>query len=345
MNIIQLLQVLALVALFLLVGMIVLSWLRARRKLPIKGYFFVTIILVILALGLSTAGAGLVFVEPDEVAVVITAARGGLRSEPLQPGLHWIIPFVERIETYSIVRQSYTMAAAALEGQVAGDDAVQVRTKDGQQIFIDATVIYAVDANKAVDLYITWRRDYENSLVRAQSRGIIRDVASQYNAEEIVSAKRAELEQSVTTQLTETFSKNNLILHTFLLRNIRFTDEYAAAVEQKQIAEQKAQQAMFVVETKKQEAEQARQTAQGQADAVVIAAQGEAEARVVRAEAEAKARITQAEAEAKALQMISDAIKDNPALLQYQYINTLAPSAQTLLVPGNAPFILPAIPR
>jgi regulator of protease activity HflC (stomatin/prohibitin superfamily) len=57
-----------------------------------------------------------------------------------------------------------------------------------------------------------------------------------------------------------------------VLRNIRFSDEYAAAVEQKQIAEQQAEQARFVVESKKQEAEQARQIAQGQADAAVIAA-------------------------------------------------------------------------
>ena len=60
-------------------------------------------------------------------------------------------------------------------------------------------------------------------------------------------------------------------------------------MEQKQIAEQQAQQAKFVVEQKKQEAEQARQAAQGQADAAVIASKGAAEARLIQAEAEAKA--------------------------------------------------------
>jgi hypothetical protein len=48
-------------------------------------------------------------------------------------------------------------------------------------------------------------------------------------------------------------------------------------VEQKQIAEQTAQQAKFVVEQKRQEAEQARQTA-GAAGPSVIRAKGEAEA-------------------------------------------------------------------
>ena len=149
------------------------------------------------------------------------------------------------------------------------------------------------------------------------------------------------MEQQITEQLTAIFSKNNLILQDFVLRNIRFSDEYATAVEQKQIAEQQAQQAKFVVELKKQEAEQARQTAQGAADAAVIAAKGAAEARVIEAEADAKARVLQAEAEAKALQLVAAVLKENPTLLQYQYITKLSPNVQIMLVPSNAPFILP----
>jgi regulator of protease activity HflC (stomatin/prohibitin superfamily) len=154
-------------------------------------------------------------------------------------------------------------------------------------------------------LYRTWRFDYENGLVRPQARGIIRDIASQYGIEEIVSSKRAEMQTQITDELVRIFADNNLILRDFVLRNIRFSDEYALAVEQKQIAEQQAQQAKFVVESKKQEAEQARQVAQGAADAAVIAAKGEAE------------------------------------LVQYQYILKLAPGVQTIFVPSGNQFILP----
>ena len=105
---------------------------------------------------------------------------------------------------------------------------------------------------------------------------------------------------------------NGFVLDDFVLRNITFSPEYAASVEQKQIAEQLAQQAAFVVQQRKQEAEQARQVAQGRADAVVIDAKGAAEARLI-----------QAEAESKALQLISDVLKQNQALLTYQYVNKL----------------------
>jgi regulator of protease activity HflC (stomatin/prohibitin superfamily) len=126
------------------------------------------------------------------------------------------------------------------------------------------------------------------------------------------------------------FTSNSLTLDDFIVRNIRFSDEYAAAVEQKQIAEQQAQQAAFVVEQKRQEAEQARQVAEGVADAAVIAA-----------EADAKARLIQAEAEAKALELISAALKDNPDLLQYRYIEKLAPNVEVIYLPSGQSYLVP----
>lgn len=331
MNIAQTVQFVASLAwlLTIVIGVVAIS--RAGRGKDAKGFSTLLVIFLVAAVVLTGVGAGLVFVEPDEIGVVITAVgEGGIRPDPLPSGLHWVVPFVNRVERYSILRQTYTMSSVEVEGQQRGDDSIQVRTKDGQQVYVDASVIYAVDPAKAIDLYKTWRAGYEAGLVRPVSRGVIRDVASQYGVEEIVSSKRSEMERLITAQLEQVFAKNNLVLQDFVLRNIRFSEEYAAAVEQKQIAEQQAQQAKFVVESKKQEAEQARQIAQGQADAAVIAAKGAADARLL-----------QAEAEAKALQLIADALKNNPDLLTYQYISKLAPNITVMLVPNDNPYLLP----
>lgn len=329
MNISSLLQGIASFAWIGFIGILITITVRASRKQSVKGLGTAAIVLVVAAVLLTSIGAGLVFVEPDELAVVITVlGEGGIRPEPLQSGLHWIIPFAERVERFPKVNQNYTMSSVADEGEIPGDDSIQVRTKDGQQVFIDASVIYAVDPTKVVQLYSTWRSNYEEQLVRTQARGVIREVASQYGVEEIVSSKRGEMEQLIDTQLAEIFTENNLVLRDFVLRNIRFSDEYAAAVEQKQIAEQQAQQAAFVVEQKKQEAEQARQIAQGQADAAVIAAQGAAEARLI-----------QAQAEAEANRLLAESL--TPELIQYQYILNLAPGVETIFIPSDQQFILP----
>jgi regulator of protease activity HflC (stomatin/prohibitin superfamily) len=329
MNISSLLQGVASFAWIGLVGVIVVMFIRSSRNQPSKGLGTAAVVLLVVAIILTSLGAGLVFVEPDELAVVVTVIGGdGIRSESLTAGLHWIIPFAERVEKYSILNQTYTMASSADEGATATDDSIQVRTKDGQQVYIDASVIYAIDPLLAVDLYRTWRFTYEDGLVRPQARGVIRDVASQYGVEEIVSSKRTEMQLLITEQLQQVFLENNLVLRDFVLRNIRFSDEYAAAVEQKQIAEQQAQQAEFVVEQRRQEAEQARQVAQGAADAAVIAASGAAEARLI-----------QAQAEAEANRLIAQSI--TPELVQYQYVLALAPGVQTIFVPSGNQFILP----
>ncbi len=329
MNISSLLQGIASFAWLGFAGVLVLIVIRTSRKEPTKGLNSLVLILLVAAILLTTLGAGLVFLQADEYGVVISAfAPNGYREVPLTPGLHWIIPFVENVQKYSIARQTYTMSSTSSEGQVQGDDSIQARTKDGQQIFIDASVIYAIDPTKLIQLHITWQNRYEENVVRPASRAAIRDAVSQFGIEEVVSTKRAELESAIREGIQSSLNANNIIMEEFLLRNIRFSDEYAAAVEQKQIAEQQAQQAKFVVEQKKQEAEQARQTAQGQADAAVIAAKGAAESRLI-----------QARAEAEANQLLAQSL--TPTLLQYQYILKLAPGVQTIFVPSGNQFILP----
>ncbi|HKZ55274.1 MAG TPA: prohibitin family protein [Anaerolineales bacterium] len=325
------LRLLATVAWAAALGVVVLAVVRASQGRSLKSAGALVAGMVLVALLLTSVGAGLVFIQANERGVVVSAvAPQGYREETLESGLHWVIPFAESVVRYPISRQTYTMSIAPSEGQVAGDDSVEARTADGQQVKIDASVIYSVDPDTVIQLHIEWQGRYSADLVRPLSRGIMRDTASQYGVEEIVTSKRDELTNQITTALTEKLDENGLVLIEFILRNITFSPEYAASVEQKQIAEQLAQQAFFVVEQRRQEAEQARQVAQGQADAAVIAAQGRAEARLI-----------EAEAEAKALALIAAALRDNPEVLTFEYIQKLAPGIQVMLVPNNAPFLLP----
>jgi regulator of protease activity HflC (stomatin/prohibitin superfamily) len=121
-----------------------------------------------------------------------------------------------------------------------------------------------------VQVHIDWQDRYANDLVRPLARGVIRDVVSQFGVEEVYSTQRTDMTQQIEDEMKIRLADNGLTLVDFILRNITFSDEYAASVEQKQIAEQQAKQAFFVVEQRKQEAEQARQVAQGLADSVII---------------------------------------------------------------------------
>jgi regulator of protease activity HflC (stomatin/prohibitin superfamily) len=316
------------VAFVIILVFVVLS---ASRNQPVRKGGVIVFVALAIAILVSAVSSGVVFINASERGIVISAvAPKGYRETALDPGLHWIIPFLESVKTYSVAKQTYTMSIASSEGQVQGDDSITARTSDGQEVFIDASVIFEIDPVKVVDLHLTWQDRYIDELVRPLARGIIRDVISQFTVAEVYSTKRTDLVSQINTQLASKLSDNGLLLEDFILRNITFSKEFSASIEQKQIAEQQAQQAKLVVEQKKQEAEQARQTAQGQADAAVIAAKGDAQSRLI-----------SAEAEAKSLNMIAEALKNNPNLLTYQYINKLSPSIQTMLVPNNSPYLLP----
>ncbi len=331
MGIQEIVSVIATVAWLAAIGGLGWAVFNSARGQRAGGSFAVVIAVAVTAAVLSTVAAGVVFVQPIQRAVVITAiGQGGIRSTALEPGLHWVVPFVEQVRLYDMSRRTFTMSSTADEGSAVTDEPIQARTRDGQIVTIDASVIYSLDPDRIVDLHKTWQDRFQDGLVRPAARGIIRNVASQYGVEEIVSTRREEMSERITEQMRQQFADNNLILQDFVLRNITFSEEYANAVEQKQIAEQQALQAAFVVEQRKQEAEQARQVAQGQADAVVI-----------RAKADADARIIQAQAEAEALRLVSQALQDNPDLLTYRYIEKLAPNVQVMYLPSGQPYLIP----
>lgn len=330
MNLVSIVSFLAAIAWLAVFAVLALVVIRATRNRPMKGGTALVLVTAAVALALNILAAGLVFIQPSERGVVVTVGQGGVRQEALQPGLHWIVPFAETVVPYSISRQTYTMSIAPQEGAELGDDSIDARTSDGQIVRVDASIIFAVDPNEVINVHIEWQDRYVDGVVRPIARGVIRNAVAQFGVEEVYGSKRVEMTDLIATELAERFQENGLILVDFVLRNISFSDEYAASVEQKQIAEQLAQQAAFVVEQRRQEAEQARQVAQGEADAAVIRAQGEAEARLI-----------QAEAEAEALSMLAAAIAENPDVLILEYIQKLSPNITVMLVPSDNPFLLP----
>jgi len=304
MNIETVFNTLATIAWVIAVLVTIVIVAQKLRNQDIRRSGLIITLVFVGALILSLISAGLVFINPQERGVVISALMPeGYRKDALEPGLAWIVPFAENVITYPISKQTYTMSTINDEGQVFGDDSIEARTADGQKVLLDASVIFSVAPDKVVQVHVDWQDRYDNDLVRPVSRGVIRDAVSQFGIEEVYSLKRDELVEIINIKMTEAFDENGLIMYEFVLRNISFSEEYAASVEQKQIAEQQAQQSSFVVEQRKFEADQARATAEGDRDAAILAAEGRAEAQLI-----------EAEAAAKALALINAQISQNPNL-------------------------------
>lgn len=306
---------------------------RSQRR-PAKLSALVVALLLIGGIVLLTLGAGLVFIDQTEAGVVVSPLTpGGVRPNPLLPGIHFVIPFVEYVERFRTDQQAYTMSGKINEGAVVGNDAVEALTSDAQKVYIDATVRFHADPVDAVKLRGLWLTEgrYTEGFVRPTSRSAIYNTTSRYRVEEIYALRRAELQTSIEAALIDQFRQQGLVLDAFQLRNIEFSPEFQQSVEQKQIAQQQAEQAKLLVQKSQQEADQLRAKVKGEADAVILRANGDAEAAV-----------TRAKGDAEALKLIADALKSNPDLLTYTYIQKLAPNVGVIMLPsgGQMPFIL-----
>ena len=317
----RLLQTIAMIASWLMaIYTLVMFWVSLQRAglyFAVLRLFSFQILLPLLGVvGLYLLSLALVYVLPQQVAVILSViSPGGVRPQPLRSGLHVIFPVLEHAVRYPISWQTYTMAGRSAEGANLGDDSIRARSSDGQEVRIDSSLIFRIDQEQVLAIHIDWQNRYVEDLIRPVMRGMVRTQAAQFTLREINSEKRKDLELALDRLFREHFSEKGFIVDRFLLRDLSFVPEYAAAIEQKQIA--------FEGETQKlHEANQLVNLAQGRANATRIESQAQAEA----------------------IRLIGDALRDDPNVLTHLYIEKLSPNIRVMLVPNNAPLLLP-LPR
>lgn len=325
--------------LFFIIYTVVIFTRTFTRRGPVFAFLQLLSVKILVPLffvvAISLLSASIVFVQPSEVGVVVSViSPGGVRPQPLRAGLHFIVPILENEVKYPIYWQTYTMSNKPDEGAKTGDDSIRARTSDGQEVRLDVSIIFRVNQEQVVTLHTDWQMRYIEDFVRPVVRGLVRTQVSQFQAREVNSSARKDLEAALDRLLNEEMASKGLILDQFLLRDITFTDEYAAAIEQKQIAQEG-------MERTQHEAQQIRNLAEGERDRLKTEAEGRKEKLVLEAEGEAKAIVLKAEANAQALKLLSEALNQHPELLTYEYIQKLAPNIRAMLVPNNTPLILP----
>ncbi len=234
--------------------------LPSKKLFSVLGFFVLAIILF---------RSIVTFVPPGYVGVIYDRGQGVLPGSRKE-GITVVIPFWQTVVLFDARLQEYTMTAVPDEGAVVGDDSLDAPTSDGQTVKVDATVLFRINSDKAGELYQKVGTNYIDKLIRPISRSQIRMVVSRYSAPNIYSQKRQEAEETMTKEIRELLSDNNITVDRVLLRSVNFSAEYSRAIEDKVIAEQRVQQAQY-------EVQQASQAAQ----AKVVEAKGLAEAQVL----------------------------------------------------------------
>jgi regulator of protease activity HflC (stomatin/prohibitin superfamily) len=182
---------------------------------------------------------------------------GATTGRVLEPGAHFITPFVEGLRTVTVRTMIYeTTTEDKQKGSNADykDYPVDTNTSDGQRVDIFYTVRFSIDpatTTKVVNEFGS-EAGLMEKVVKTESRIWARNIPREYQASELYSGDGVvKVQLGIEEKLRPTFKQYGLILDSVGVREINFTDQYVQAIEAKQIEAVK-------IETEKNKAEQAK---------------------------------------------------------------------------------------
>ncbi len=265
---------------------------------------FLILVILIAVVAVVALGLSVRVVQQMQVGIV---QRLGKFNRTIEPGLHLIMPFIDR------VRYTMDMREAVVPFPPQG-----VITEDNLMVGIDSVVYYQiVDPVRAA-----YEAQNYIQAIEQLTMTTLRNIIGGMDLEQTLTS-REEINQKLRAVLDEATGKWGIKVNRVELRSIEPPATIRDAMEKGARAEREKRAQILLAEGQRQSQ---ILSASGDRESSILRAQGERESSVLRAQADRQASMLRAEGEAQAITTVFHAIhaaEPDQGLLAYQYLQML----------------------
>ncbi|KAF4908029.1 Prohibitin-1 [Colletotrichum viniferum] len=203
------------------------------------------------AIGVAVLQSSIYDVRGGNRAVIFDRVAG-VKEGVISEGTHFLVPWLQRSIIFDVRTKPRNIATTT-------------GSKDLQMVSLTLRVLHRPEVQNLPKIYQNLGQDYDERVLPSIGNEVLKSIVAQFDAAELITQREA-VSNRIRSDLTKRAAEFNIALEDVSITHMTFGKEFTKAVEQKQIAQQDAERARFIVE----KAEQERQ-------ANVIRAEGEAE--------------------------------------------------------------------
>jgi len=153
--------------------------------------------------------------------VVVPSGMGGVRVSQIRgtipgtlyPGVHFVTPLVESVETFSLRDHLFTADFNEKGGKAgAQGNGLSVQSREGLNIGLAVTVRYRLDPDKLSSVQAHMPQPVDKELVPPVVASAWRELAPEYTVREIFSTKREEVRGKAAAIITQKLNADGIVV-------------------------------------------------------------------------------------------------------------------------------------